>query len=75
MSKLLVIFLLQGEAEFKTTSNLNLVYMNFPKGIENCATLIGQVREEIATFDDKNNKWVLKTKGIHSGQFIGGMCE
>ena len=75
MSKLLVIFLLQGEAEFKTTSNLDLVYMSFPKGIENCATLINQVREEIATFDDQNNQWILKTKGIHNGQFIGGMCE
>ena len=75
MSKLLVIFLLQGQAEFEVASNLNLVYMNFPKDIENCATLINQVREEIATFDDENNRWVLKTKGIHGGQFIGGMCE
>ena len=74
MSKLLVIFLLQGEAEFKTTSKLDLVYMNFPKGIENCATLINQVREEIATFDDQNNQWILKTKGVHNGQFVGGMC-
>ena len=46
--------------------------MNFPKGIENCATLIDQVREEIATFDEQNNQWILKTKGIHSGQFVGG---
>ena len=75
MPKLLVIFLLQGQAEFEVASKLNLVYMNFPEGIENCATLIGKVREEIATFNDENNQWVLKTKGIHGGQFIGGMCE
>jgi len=75
MPKLLIIFLLQGEAEFKVASKLDLVYMNFPKGIKNCATLIGKVREEIATFNDENNQWVLKTKGIHGSQFIGGMCE
>jgi len=75
MPKLLVIFLLQGPAEFEVASKLDLVYMNFHKGIENCATLIDQVREEIATFDDENNQWVLKTKGIHGSQFIGGMCE
>ena len=75
MAKFLIIFLLQGQAEFKLASNLNLVYMNFPKGIENCATLIDKTREDIATFDDQNNQWLLKTKGIHRSQFIGGMCE
>ena len=69
MSKLIII-LLSSQAEFTVSSKLNLMYLPLPKQ-KNCFQAIDDVREDIATYDNQSNKWLLKD----GTQFIGGMCE
>ena len=66
----LVIILLSSQAEFTVSSKLNLMYLPLPKQ-KDCFEAIDNVREDIAIFDDKSNKWLLKD----GTQFIGGFCE
>ena len=66
----LVIILLSSQAEFTVSSKLNLMYLPLPKQID-CFEAIDNVREDIAIYDDKSNKWLLKD----GTQFIGGFCE
>jgi len=69
MSKLIII-LLSSQAEFTVSSKLNLMYLPLPKQ-KNCFQAIDDVRDNIATYDNKSNRWLLKD----GSQFIGGMCE
>ena len=69
MTKLGII-LLSSQAEFKVSSNLNLMYLQLPKQ-KDCFKAIDNVRDDIAIYDDKLNKWLLKD----GNQFIGGLCE
>ena len=69
MSKLIII-LLSSQAEFTVSSKLNLMYLPLPKQ-KDCFQAIDNVREDIAIYDDKSNKWLLKD----GTQFIGGFCE
>ena len=69
MSKLIII-LLSSQAEFSISSKLDLMYLTLPKQ-KNCFQAINDVRDNIATYDDKSNRWLLKD----GSQFIGGMCE
>jgi hypothetical protein len=46
------------------------MYLTLPKQ-KNCFQAINDVRDDIATYDDKSNRWLLKD----GTQFIGGMCE
>ena len=66
----LVIILLSSQAEFTISSKLNLMYLPLSKQ-NNCFQAIDNVREDIAIYDDKSNKWLLKD----GTQFIGGFCE
>ena len=69
MTKLIII-LLSSQAEFAISSKLDLMYLTLPKQ-KNCFQAINDVRDNIATYDDKSNRWLLKD----GSQFIGGMCE
>ena len=69
MSKLIII-LLSSQAEFTVSSKLNLMYLPLPQQ-KDCFEAIDNVREDIAIYDDKSNKWLLKD----GTQFIGGFCE
>ena len=69
MSKLIII-LLSSQAEFTVSSKLNLMYLPLPQQ-KDCFEAIDDVREDIAIYDDKSNKWLLKD----GTQFIGGFCE
>ncbi len=69
MSKLIII-LLSSQAEFAISSKLDLMYLTLPKQ-KNCFQAINDVRDDIATYNDETNKWLLKD----GSQFIGGMCE
>ena len=66
----LVIILLSSQAEFAVSSKLNLMYLPLPQQ-KDCFEAIDNVREDIAIYDDKSNKWLLKD----GTQFIGGFCE
>ena len=66
----LVIILLSSQAEFTVSSKLNFMYLPLPKQ-KNCFKAIDDVREDIATYDNQSNRWLLK----NSNQFIGGFCE
>ena len=66
----LIIMLLSSQAEFTVSSKLDLIYLTLPKEINNCFQAIDDVRENIATYNDKTNQWLLKD----GSQFIGGMC-
>jgi len=66
----LVIILLSSQAEFTVSSKLNLMYLPLPQQ-KDCFEAIDNVREDIAIYDDKSNKWLLKD----GTQFIGGFCE
>jgi len=66
----LVIILLSSQAEFTISSKLNLMYLPLSKQ-KNCFQAIDDVREDIAIYNDKSNKWLLKD----GTQFIGGFCE
>tara|TARA_R110000851_G_scaffold16609_1_gene53936 strand:+ start:288 stop:500 length:213 start_codon:yes stop_codon:yes gene_type:complete len=68
--KTLIFILLSSQAEFTVSSKLNLIYLTLPKEINNCFQVIDDVRENIATYNDETNKWLLKD----GRQFIGGMC-
>ena len=46
------------------------MYLPLPKQ-KDCFEAIDNVREDIAIYDDKSNKWLLKD----GTQFIGGFCE
>jgi hypothetical protein len=62
--------LLSSQAEFTVSSKLDLIYLPLPQQ-KNCFQAIDDVRENIATYNDKTNQWLLKD----GSQFIGGMCE
>jgi len=66
----IIIILLSSQAEFTVSSKLNLMYLPLPKQ-KNCFQAIDDVREDIATYDNQSNKWLLKD----GTQFIGGFCE
>ena len=68
--KTLIIMLLSSQAEFTISSKLNLMYLPLPQQ-KDCFEAIDNVREDIAIYDDKSNKWLLKD----GTQFIGGFCE
>ena len=63
--------LLSSQAEFTVSSKLDLIYLTLPQEINNCFQAIDDVRENIATYNNKTNQWLLKD----GRQFIGGMCE
>jgi len=69
MTKLIII-LLSSQTEFAISSKLDLMYLTLPKQ-KNCFQAINDVRDNIATYDNKSNRWLLK----NGSQFIGGMCE
>ena len=68
--KTLIIMLLSSQAEFTISSKLNLMYLPLPQQ-KDCFEAIDNVREDIAIYDDKSNKWLLK----EGNQFIGRFCE
>ena len=68
--KTLILILLSSQAEFTVSSKLDLIYLPLPQQ-KNCFQAIDDVRENIATYNDKTNQWLLKD----GSQFIGGMCE
>ena len=69
--RVLILILLSSQPEFTVSSKLDLIYINQPNEIINCFQLIDDIRENIATYNDETNKWLLKD----GSQFIGGMCE
>ena len=69
--RVLILILLSSQTQFTISSKLDLIYINQPNKIINCFQLIDDVRENIATYNDETNKWLLKD----GRQFIGGMCE
>ena len=69
--RVLILILLSSQPEFTVSSKLDLIYINQPNEIINCFQLIDDIRENIATYNDETNKWLLKD----GRQFIGGMCE
>ena len=69
--RVLILILLSSQTQFTISSKLDLVYIDQPNEIINCFQLIDDVRENIATYNDETNKWLLKD----GRQFIGGMCE
>ena len=69
--KVLILILLSSQPEFTISSKLDLIYINQPNEIINCFQAINDVRDNIATYDNKSNRWLLKD----GSQFIGGMCE
>ena len=66
----LIIILLSSQAEFAISSKLDFMYLTLPKQ-NNCFQAINDVRDNIATYDNKSNRWLLKD----GSQFIGGICE
>ena len=69
--RVLILILLSSQSQFTISTKLDLVYIDQPNQISNCFQLIDDVRENIATYNDETNKWLLKD----GRQFIGGMCE
>ena len=69
--RVLILILLSSQTQFTISSKLDLVYIDQPNEIINCFQLIDDIRENIATYDNKSNRWLLKD----GSQFIGGMCE
>jgi len=69
MTKLIII-LLTSQAEFTVSNKLNLIYLPLLEQ-NNCFQAIDDIREDIAIYDDKSNRWLLK----NGNQFIGGFCE
>ncbi len=69
--RVLILILLSSQPQFTISSKLDLIYINQPNEIINCFQLIDDIRENIATYNDETNKWLLKD----GSQFIGGMCE
>jgi len=69
--RVLILILLSSQTQFTISSKLDLVYIDQPNEIINCFQLIDDVRENIATYNNETNKWLLKD----GRQFIGGMCE
>ena len=69
--RVLILILLSSQPQFTISSKLDLIYINQPNEIINCFQLIDNVRDDIATYNDETNKWLLKD----GSQFIGGMCE
>jgi len=69
--RVLILILLSSQPEFTVSSKLDLIYINQPNEIINCFQLIDDIRENIATYNNETNKWLLKD----GRQFIGGMCE
>lgn len=69
--KTIIIFLLATNTNFTIDSKLELYRINFTNKINNCFSTIDEVRNKIAVFDKKTNKWLLKD----GRQFVGGMCE
>ena len=69
--RVLILILLSSQSQFTISSKLDLIYINQPNEIINCFQLIDDVRENIATYNNETNKWLLKD----GRQFIGGMCE
>ena len=67
----LILIILTSQPEFTVSSKLDLIYINQPNEIINCFQLIDDIRENIATYNNETNKWLLKD----GRQFIGGMCE
>ena len=69
--RVLILILLSSQPQFTISSKLDLIYLTLPNEISNCFQAIDDVRDDIATYDDKSNRWLLKD----GTQFIGGMCE
>ncbi len=69
--RVLILILLSSQPQFTISSKLDLIYINQPNEIINCFQLIDDIRENIATYNNETNKWLLKD----GRQFIGGMCE
>ena len=69
--RVLILILLSSQTQFTISTKLDLVYIDQPNEIINCFQLIDDVRENIATYNNETNKWLLKD----GRQFIGGMCE
>jgi hypothetical protein len=69
--RVLILILLSSQTQFTISTKLDLVYIDQPNQISNCFQLIDDVRENIATYNNETNKWLLKD----GRQFIGGMCE
>jgi len=69
--RVLILILLSSQPQFTISSKLDLIYINQPNEIINCFQLIDDIRDDIATYNDETNKWLLKD----GSQFIGGMCE
>jgi len=69
--RVLILILLTSQPQFTISSKLDLIYINQPNEIINCFQLIDDIRENIATYNNETNKWLLKD----GRQFIGGMCE
>jgi|TARA_R110000796_G_scaffold78629_2_gene175297 hypothetical protein len=67
----LILIILTSQTDFTVSSKLNLIYINQPNEIINCFQLIDDVRENIATYNNKTNQWLIKD----GSQFIGGMCK
>ncbi len=67
----LILIILTSQPQFTISSKLDLIYLTLPNEISNCFQAIDDVRDDIATYDDKSNRWLLKD----GTQFIGGMCE
>ena len=66
----LIIMLLSSQAEFTVSSKLDLIYLTLPNEINNCFQVVDDIRENIATYNEETNQWLLKD----GSQFIGGMC-
>ena len=69
--KTLILIILSSQSEYTVSSKLDLIYLTLPKKINNCFKAIDDVRENIATYNDETNQWLLKD----GSQFIGGMCK
>ena len=69
--RVLILILLSSQPQFTISSKLDLIYLTLPNEISNCFQAIDDVRDDIATYDDKSNRWLLKD----GTQFIGGMCK
>lgn len=69
--KTIIIFLLTVNTNFTIDSKLELHRINLTDKINDCFSAIDEVRNKVAVFDEKTNKWLLKD----GRQFVGGMCE
>ena len=69
--KTLILIVLSYQAEYTISSKVDLIYLTLPNEISNCFQEIDNVRENIATYNDATNQWLLKD----GRQFIGGMCK